>query len=47
MSDVLVTLPQSFGLDAWIAEGDPAGTEWSGTEWDWYMGGPIPDIKPA
>lgn len=40
--DVVVTLPKRFGLKAWIAEGDPAGTEWSGEEWGWYMGGNPP-----
>ena len=41
--DVVVTLPKSFGLSAWIEEGDPAGTaEWSGTEWGWFMGGKPP-----
>lgn len=27
MADVVVTLPKSFGLDKWLAEGDAAGTE--------------------
>lgn len=40
--DVVVTLPKSFGLKRWIAEGDPAGSEWSGTEWGWFMGGRPP-----
>lgn len=39
MSDVVVTLPKSFGLQNWIDEGDPAGEPWSGEEWHWYMGG--------
>jgi len=42
MADVVVTLPKSFGLAAWIAEGDPAGAPYSGTEWGWYMGGRPP-----
>jgi hypothetical protein len=33
MSDVVVTVPKSFGLDQWIAEGDPAGSQWSGQLW--------------
>jgi hypothetical protein len=44
--DVCVTLPQWFGLDTWIAEGDPAGAPWSGVEWDFYLGGPVPDMQP-
>jgi hypothetical protein len=44
MSDVIVTLPKSFGLEAWIAEGDPAGTRWSGEEWHFYLGGPRPKM---
>ena len=45
--DVVVTLPLSFGLDCWIAEGDPAGEPWSGQSWDWYLGGLRPDILPG
>ena len=40
--DVVVTLPKSFGLKRWIAEGDPAGAEWSGEKWCWFMGGNPP-----
>lgn len=53
MSDVVVTLPMNFeygnarGIRAWIAEGDPAGTPWSGEEWGWYMGGFPPCIEPG
>lgn len=48
MADVVVTLPKSFGLKAWIAEGDPAGTEWSKTEWGWFMGGnPPKKLEPG
>lgn len=47
MTDVVVTVPQSFGLDTWIAEGDPAGEPWSGQEWDFYLWGRIPAIKPG
>ena len=45
--DVVVTVPKSFGLDHWINEGDAAGEPWSGDLWDFYLGGPIPDIKPG
>ena len=45
--DILVTIPQWFGLDTWIAEGDPAGAPWSGAVWDFYLGGPIPDMQPG
>jgi hypothetical protein len=45
MSDVVVTVPLSFGLDNWIDEGDAAGEPDSGLEWDFYLGGPRPNIK--
>jgi len=46
--DVVVTVPQRFGLDAWIQEGDPAGkAEWSGNEWHFYLGGSPPRIEPG
>lgn len=45
MSDVVVTVPLSFGLDTWIDEGDAAGETWSGEEWDFYLGGTRPNIK--
>lgn len=38
MSDVVVCVPKSFGLETWIAEGDAADTPWSGREWDFYLG---------
>jgi hypothetical protein len=56
MSDIVVTVPKNFryppavgkkGLAAWIAEGDAAGTEWSGTEWAYSLGGPRPPVKPG
>jgi hypothetical protein len=47
VSDVVVTVPKSFGLDRWIDEGDPAGTPWSGEEWDFHLGGTRPVIKPG
>lgn len=40
--DIVVTLPKSFGLKRWIEEGDPAGEEWSGQRWGWFMGGGSP-----
>lgn len=47
MSDVVVTVPKWFGLDQWIAEGDPAGAPWSGQEWHFYLGGNAPDMQPG
>lgn len=47
MADIVVTVPQSFGLDQWIDEGDLPGQPWSGDEWHFYLGGPVPDIKPG
>jgi hypothetical protein len=50
MSDVVVTVPKNFthpsapgkrGLAAWLAEGDPPGSEWSGTEWMFTTYGPL------
>ena len=45
--DVVVTVPKSFGLDTWIAEGDLPGQPWSGEDWHFYLGGPVPNIKPG
>jgi hypothetical protein len=45
--DVVVTVPQWFGLDAWIAEGDPPGAPWSGTEWDFYVSAGRPNMRPG
>jgi hypothetical protein len=47
MADVVVTVPRSFGLDTWIEEGDPAGEQWSGEEWHFYLGGSPPKIAPG
>lgn len=47
MSDVVVTVPKSFGLQKWIEEGDSAGAPWSGQEWAFYLGGGQPHIKPG
>ena len=47
MSDVVVTIPRSFGLLDWIDEGDVAGEPWSGEEWDFYLAGMRPAINPG
>jgi hypothetical protein len=56
MADVVVTVPKNFthpsapgkrGLAAWLAEGDPAGSEWSGQEWWFTTYGPQPEIQPG
>lgn len=47
MTDVVVTVPKSFGLATWIAEGDPAGEPWSGYEWHYYLWGTPPKIEPG
>jgi hypothetical protein len=47
LMDVVVTVPKWFGLDTWIAEGDPVGVPWSGQEWHFYLGGPLPRIQPG
>jgi hypothetical protein len=44
--DVVVTVPKSFGIDKWIAEGDAAGEEWSGQLWAFYLPS-IPVINPG
>lgn len=44
MSDVVVTLPLSFGIERWCDEGDPAGEKWSGRLWDFSVGGGKPNI---
>ncbi len=45
--DIVVTVPKSFGLDTWIAEGDLPGDEWSGNEYHFYLGKCTPNIKPG
>lgn len=47
MTDVVVTVPKTFGLDTWIDEGDAVGEPWTGELWDFYCGGPRPDINPG
>lgn len=47
MTDVVVTVPMSFGLDQWIEEGDLPGEEWSGMEYAFYLGGHAPNIEPG
>lgn len=46
--DVVVTVPKSFGLAHWVAEGDAAGEPESGEEWGFFLGGPEPKrIEPG
>jgi hypothetical protein len=54
--DIVVTVPKTFthpaapgkiGLQAWLAEGDAPGSEWSGQEWAFSAGPSMPDIKPG
>lgn len=40
MSDLVGTCPKHFWRE-WIAEGDPAGSPWSGEEWGWYTRDPL------
>jgi hypothetical protein len=56
MADVVVTVPKGFthpaapgrrGLAAWLAEGDPPGSTWSGTLWSFRTAGARPDIRPG
>ena len=47
MSDLVVTVPLSFGLERWIDEGDAAGDPWSGELWDFGIAGAKPDIEPG
>jgi len=47
MSDVVVTVPKSFGLARWVDEGDPAGEPWSGELWAFYLYGGVPKIDPG
>lgn len=37
MADIVVTLPLSFGLRAWLDEGDGAGEEWTGRYYDYSV----------
>lgn len=45
MTDVVVTVPKSFGLENWIAEGDLPGDEWSGLESYFFIGHRRPKIE--
>lgn len=45
MADVCVTVPKAK-WDEWIAEGDLPGED-TGTEYVFWIGGPLPDIKPG
>lgn len=44
MADVVVTVPMSR-WDEWIAEGDLPGDPWTGNVYDFYLYGPVPDIR--
>ena len=52
MSDVVVTVPKDRWAD-WISEGDLPGQIWGSGDagsdgwYDFYLGGPLPDIKPG
>jgi len=39
MSDVVVTVPKSFGWTRWLEEGDLPGEPWSGLESYFHLGG--------
>ncbi len=47
VTDIVVTVPKTFGLQRWIDEGDLPGEEWGGLEWHFYMGGGLPKSKPG
>ena len=47
MSDIVVTVPKTFGLDVWIGEGDPAGVSWSGQIWHFSIGPTCPKCVPG
>lgn len=44
MPDVVVTVPKTFGLTEWIAEGDAAGEPWSGYYWSFYVASGMPSV---
>ena len=44
--DVVVTVPKSFGLEQWVAEGDAAGEPWSGQCWAYHLR-TVPKIEPS
>jgi hypothetical protein len=46
MSDVVVTVPKGLWQE-WIVEGDLPGDEDTGQEYAFYLGGPMPDIRPG
>lgn len=43
---LVVTVPKWF-WPQWVAEGDPAGSTPSGTEWGFFLGGNRPPICPG
>jgi hypothetical protein len=40
MADLVGTCPRDF-WNSWIAEGDPAGSPYSGEEWGWFTRSPL------
>lgn len=46
MADVVVTLPKSFGLDRWMAEGDRPGDPWTGAYYAFTVS-QAPTIEPG
>jgi hypothetical protein len=47
VSDVAVCVPKAFGWGRWLAEGDAAGSSWTGREYFFFLAGPIPKIAPG
>lgn len=45
MTDIVVTLPKSFGIEKWMAEGDAHGEEWGGQRYYWKLGKQVPKIE--
>ena len=46
MGDVVVTVPKKL-WQAWLDEGDVAGTPWQGYESHFWLGGMVPSIQPG
>lgn len=46
MPDVVVSCPKDRWQE-WVAEGDLPGEPWSGNVYDFYLGGPVPNIAPG
>jgi hypothetical protein len=47
MADIVVTIPKSFGLGRWVAEGQLPDEEWNGLEYHFYLYGALPMIEPG